>query len=132
VVWDSFTHINGFMVLKFPSIFTNTYNIYGLHIPLYKFLQHGNTILGIISIIAYLYLRSLSQRQTYSNVHTKNKFIFWSVLIILTILSVLLWYLINDVSIKIYGIMVVRIIDSSLISLLFISLFLKYRQRKMI
>jgi hypothetical protein len=132
VVWDSFTHINGFMVLKFPSIFTNTYNIYGLHIPLYKFLQHGSTILGIISIIAYLYLRSLSQRQTYSNVHTKNKFIFWSVLIILTILSVLLWYLINDVSIKIYGIMVVRIIDSSLISLLFISLFLKYRQRKMI
>ena len=40
VVWDSFTHINGYMVLKFPDLFTHSYNIYGFSIPMYKFLQH--------------------------------------------------------------------------------------------
>lgn len=130
VAWDSFTHINGYMVLKFPAIFTNTYNIYGFNIPLYKFLQHGSTLFGIISIIGYLYFRALSQRQRNFTVYTKHKLIFWSSLILLTMLFVLIWYLIDYVSIFSYGIIVVRIIDSSLISLLLISLFLKYSQRK--
>lgn len=130
VVWDSFTHVNGYMVLEFPAIFTNTYNIYGFKIPLYKCLQHGSTFLGLISIIGYMYFRALSKKQEKSNIHIKHKLIFWSSLFILTVFFVILWYLIDYVSILSYGIIVVRIIDSFLISLLLISLFLKYCQRK--
>ena len=64
VVWDSFTHINGYMVLKFPALFTHSYNMYGFTIPLYKFLQHGSTLFGITMILVYMSYRALSLRKT--------------------------------------------------------------------
>src|SRR5690606_22804682 len=33
VVWDSFTHMNGYMVLKFPALFTYRFEFYGFQIP---------------------------------------------------------------------------------------------------
>lgn len=129
VVWDSFTHINGYMVLKFPAIFTNIYNINGFEILLYKFLQHGSTIFGIISIFGYMYVRALPQKQERSNIDKRHKLFFWSSLLIITILLVIFWYLIDCVSFLRYGIIVVRILDSFLISLLLMSLFIKYGQR---
>jgi len=129
VVWDSFTHINGYMVLKFPVIFTNIYNINGFEIPLYKFLQHGSTMFGIISIFGYMCVRALPQKQERSNIDKRHKLFFWSSLLILTILMVIFWYLIDYVSILRYGIIVVRTLDSFLISLLLMSLFIKYGQR---
>ena len=125
VAWDSFTHSNGYMVQTFPALFTATFTIFGFDIPLFKFLQHGSTVLGIILIIAYLYFRALSQRKNHSHVSPKQKLLFWSSLFLLTILGVLLWNLINYVSLSNYGIIVVRIIDSALISLLLISLLIK-------
>ncbi|WP_421102780.1 DUF4184 family protein [Sporosarcina psychrophila] len=127
VVWDSFTHINGYMVLKFPALFTHSYNIYGFAIPLYKFLQHGSTLFGITLILVYMYYRALTQRKhKHITVYPKKKIIFWFSLFILTVLFVSLWCLIDPVSITSYGILVVRIIDSSLLSLFLISLLIKY------
>jgi lysylphosphatidylglycerol synthetase-like protein (DUF2156 family) len=130
VVWDSFTHINGFMVLHFPAVFTKIYSIYGFEIPLYKFLQHGSTLFGIILIIGYMYFRSSSQRHENTNVCIKCKLIYWSTIILVTSLLVIIWYVIDYVSILNYGIIVVRIIDSFLISLLLISIYLKYSPKK--
>lgn len=129
VVWDSFTHINGYMVLKFPTVFTEIYRIYGFDLPLYKLLQHGSTILGIILIIGYMYFRALSQRHRNPNVGVKHKIIYWSTLIILTSLVVIIWYAIDYVPFLSYGILVVRMIDSFFISLFAISIYLKYRVR---
>lgn len=127
VVWDSFTHINGYMVLKFPALFTHSYHIYGFAIPLYKFLQHGSTLFGITMILVYMYYRALTQRKhKHITVYPKKKNIFWFSLFILTVLFVSLWCLIDPVSITSYGILVVRIIDSSLLSLFLISLLIKY------
>lgn len=127
VVWDSFTHINGYMVLKFPALFTHSYNIYNFAIPLYKFLQHGSTLFGITMILVYMCYRALTQRKhKHITVYPKRKLIFWFSLFILTVLFVLLWCLIDPVSITSYGILVVRIIDSSLLSLFLISLLIKY------
>lgn len=127
VAWDSFTHINGYMVQTFPAIFMNTFTISGFDIPLFKFLQHGSTALGILLIIAYLYFRALSQRHTLAHVPIKQKLLYWSSLFLLTIIGVLLWNLIDHVPLSNYGIIVVRIIDSALISLLLISLIMKRR-----
>ncbi|MBA9025834.1 DUF4184 family protein [Peribacillus huizhouensis] len=130
VIWDSFTHMNGYMVMNFP-IFNYMFSVYGLDIPLYKFLQHGSTLFGIMMIIGYLYFRASSQnKQRNLSGYPKQKFIFWSTIFLLTILSVTLWFLIDCVSIRSYGIIVVRIIDSALISLFLISLFFKYRHLK--
>jgi hypothetical protein len=127
VVWDSFTHINGFMVINM-SILMSTFNIYGFEIPLYKFLQHGSTLFGITSIIGYMYYRSLS-RKKHIEVSPKYKVIYWSSIFLLTIITVLLWYLIDFVSSISYGILVVRIIDSALLSLFIISLAFKYQKK---
>lgn len=126
VVWDSFTHINGYMVLNFPAVFTKIYEIYDFEIPLYKLLQHGSTLIGIIFIIGYLYFRALSQRHENTNVCIKRKLIYWSTLFLVTSVLVIVWYVIDYVSILNYGIFVVRIIDSFFISLLLISSYLKY------
>jgi Domain of unknown function (DUF4184) len=123
VVWDSFTHINGYMVLKFAEIFTFTANIFGLSIPLYKILQHGSTLLGLTIILVYMYGSALSRRNhNEMHVSSKNKFVFWSSILLLTGLFVFLWYLLDYVSMMSYGIWVVRIIDSFLLSLLVSSL----------
>lgn len=129
VAWDSFTHKNGYMVLKFPALFTHSYNIYGFDIALYKILQHGSTLFGITMILVYIYYRASTQRKhNNANVYPKHKTIFWSALSLLTVLLVILWYLIDYVSIVSYGILVVRIIDSTLLSLFIVSFFLKYVQ----
>ncbi|MBO0587045.1 DUF4184 family protein [Sporosarcina sp. E16_8] len=127
VIWDSFTHINGYMVLKFPALFTHSYSMYGFTIPLYKFLQHGSTLIGITMILVYMYYRALSQRKyNHTPISSKRKLVFWSSISLLTGLFVFLWNLIDPVSIISYGILVVRIIDSFFLSVFLISLLIKY------
>ncbi|TKI65166.1 DUF4184 family protein [Lysinibacillus mangiferihumi] len=126
VVWDSFTHINGYMVLTFPTVFTKIYRIYGFDLPLYKFLQHGSTLLGFILIFGYMYFRALSQRHRNPTVGVTHKIIYWSSLLIMASSVVIIWYAIDYVPFLNYGILVVRIIDSFFISLFVISIYLKY------
>jgi len=128
VVWDSFTHINGYMVLRFPEFFTYSANVYGFSIPLYKFLQHGSTLFGLTIILVYMYIRASSQRaHSGTHVSPRHKLIFWSSISLLAIVFVFLWYLMDYVSITSYGIVVVRMIDSFVLSLLICSLVIKYK-----
>ncbi len=122
IVWDSFTHLEGFMVRN-VSILTYSVPIYDFHIPIYKFLQHGSTVVGIIAIIGYMYFQSAKKRRNdYRYPSLKQKLKYWSQIAILAILIFCLWYLANNVSFSAYGVIVVRIIDSALISLLIVSL----------
>ncbi|KAB2328691.1 DUF4184 family protein [Cytobacillus depressus] len=126
VVWDSFTHLEGFMVSNL-SILTNTVHIFDLNIPIFKFLQHGGTIVGIIAIIGYMYIRTTKNRYNGGRRTTpKQKLMYWGQIALLTTILFCLWYLIDKVSIESYGIIVVRIIDSALISLLIVSLYFKH------
>ncbi|MCM3006465.1 DUF4184 family protein [Priestia koreensis] len=130
IVWDSFTHLNGYMVLKFPTVFARTYNIYGYTIPLYKFLQHGSTLLGITAIIIYMYVRSLSQQRKNVHIPMRSTFMFWSSFVLLMLVVATIWQLIDYAPLLNYGAIVVRIIDSGFISLLFLSLVLTYTKHK--
>ncbi|NEU32038.1 DUF4184 family protein [bacterium LRH843] len=120
VIWDSFTHQNGFMVTKAP-ILAYAYNIFGFDISLYKILQHGSTLIGITIIIGYIYYRAKKSPKN-ANIRIKQKVIFWSLLIFLAIVFATLWILFDYVSVMNYGIIVVRIIDSTFVSLLIVSL----------
>ncbi|MGE7023538.1 DUF4184 family protein [Solibacillus cecembensis] len=126
ITWDSFTHQNGYMVQKFPTTLAHTFTIFHFDIPLYKFLQHGSTLVGLMLIIGYMYFRTYAQKQKKTDIQMKQKLIFWFSLILLTLAIVVSWYIIDYISILSYGIVVVRIIDSFFISLFITSLFYQF------
>ncbi|MFC7681206.1 DUF4184 family protein [Paenibacillus sp. GCM10028914] len=128
IVWDSFTHKNGFMVTELP-ILAHTFNISSYDIPIYKLLQHGSTLLGLCIILIYVYVRaSLSREHNMMKVSPKQKVYFWSSLFVLAAFILVLWYFIDYVSIMSYGIAVVRVIDSALLSLLIVCLTIKIKR----
>ena len=122
VVWDSFTHLNGFMVRKL-SILTYTVQVFDFSIPLFKLLQHGSTIVGLLIIISYMFIRARKNKYNDKGlIKRKQKWMYWSLIALVAMILFSLWYFIDQVSIRSYGIIVVRIIDSGLISLLIVSL----------
>lgn len=128
VVWDSFTHKNGFMVTQI-SILAEIMPLFGLQIPLYKYLQHGSTLVGITLIICYVSYRAANQpKKSLPSIQPKQKLIFWLQVLGLAFFYVCIWYLINEVSLRSYGVWVVRFIDSSFLSLLTICLLQTSRQ----
>lgn len=123
VLWDSFTHLNGFMVKKL-SILTNSVPIMNIQIPIYKLLQHGSTLIGITAIISFMLYRASKYRYIKKdNVNAKQKFMYWSRIALLTLFIFCIWCIFDRISITFYGIIVVRIIDSTLISLLVVSMY---------
>nr|WP_106779391.1 DUF4184 family protein [Lysinibacillus timonensis] len=125
VVWDSFTHLDGFMV-KHLSFLTYTADLFNYEIPIYKFLQHGSTIVGIIAIIGYMYIRAAKRRCTDTrSKKPKQKLMYWGQITFLTTVLFCVWYLISKVSLESYGTIVVRIIDSAFISLFIVSFYFR-------
>ena len=54
--WDSFTHDNGWVVSQLPELSAPILEIHGALIPVYKLLQHGSTLLGLIVLtVAYIF-----------------------------------------------------------------------------
>ncbi|AIQ47533.1 hypothetical protein R70723_17805 [Paenibacillus sp. FSL R7-0273] len=127
VAWDAFTHKQGFMVTKFPGVFNHSFSVYGYDIPLYKFLQHGSTLLGLSLIFIYLVLRSRSNKQEPFSKSVKQKAIFWAAACLSAVVILLVWYIAAPVSLSSYGVHVVRIVDSVCLGLLGICLFQKLR-----
>ena len=112
------------------SILSYTVPIFDFNIPIYKFLQHGSTIAGMTLIIVYMYFRTARNKSNRDETtNTKQKLMYWGQIALLTALLFCVWYLIDSVSIDFYGIIVVRIIDSALISLLVVSLYFKHLPR---
>ncbi|MDN4494419.1 DUF4184 family protein [Ureibacillus aquaedulcis] len=129
VVWDSFTHLEGDMVRSL-SILTYPVHIMDYQIPIFKFLQHGSTIIGITLILGYMYIRAKRNRSNHHEiVSPKQKFMFWGHIALFTALLFCLWNFMDEVSIQSYGILVLRVIDSALISLLIVSLYFDYLKR---
>lgn len=128
VAWDAFTHREGVMVTKFPGFFNHSFNIYGHDIPLFKFLQHGSTLLGLSLILGYLIYRGRYHKQNANQIPVKEKYFFWSSVCLLAVLLLLVWYLVAPVSLSSYGVHVVRIVDAWCLGLLGICLIPKYRQ----
>ena len=90
VIWDSFTHQNGLMVTKL-RVLTQTYTFFGYQIPIYKFLQHGSTLFGIVLIFGYVYYRATLGKDKNTSYIAREKLIFWSLLAVLTLGYVCLW-----------------------------------------
>jgi hypothetical protein len=46
VLWDAFTHVDGFVVRVYPSLLTFLWEMGGYRVSIYKVLQHGSTFIG--------------------------------------------------------------------------------------
>lgn len=129
VVWDSFTHLEGYMVRNL-SILSYPVHILDYQIPIFKFLQHGSTMVGITLILLYMYIRASRNRNNRDEAAiTKQKLMYWGHIALFTMLLFCVWYFIDEVPIQSYGILVVRVIDSALISLLIVSIYFNYLNR---
>jgi len=52
LLWDAFTHGNGFVVEMSPALRTLLWEVHGYRVFVYKVLQHGSTLIGF-SLLAY-------------------------------------------------------------------------------
>lgn len=130
IVWDSFTHINGFMVNKL-AVLTYTLQVFDRNIPVYKFLQHGSTFVGICAIVLYMCYRTAKYNGNKGRgIKPVQKALYWGCITLLSLLFFSLWYSFDPVPIELYGIIVVRVIDSVLVNLLIVSLYFKYLYRR--
>lgn len=127
VVWDSFTHINGFMVSKL-AVLNHTFQLFDRDIPVYKFLQHGSTFVGICAIGLYMSYRAAKYNKG-RGTEQVQKLMYWGSIALLAIFLFGAWSFTNPIPIDLYGSIVVRVIDSSLVSLLIVSLCFNFFHR---
>ncbi len=124
IVWDSFTHADGAMV-KRAAMLDETIRIHGMGIPVYKILQHGSTLAGLIAITWFLFERRKRPTKRMHPVPSRPMAVFWSAFIAVALLTLMIWNAIVALSDAQYGALVVRCIDSAIISLLALSEALK-------
>ncbi|WIV17596.1 DUF4184 family protein [Paenibacillus polygoni] len=126
VIWDSFTHQGGFMVLRW-SLLQETLSISTYDLPVYKILQHGSTLFGLTIIFLFslsrLWKHPSEVRISANSLHfNSKKWRYWLSLGVLMIVIFVLWMVIDPLSLSEYGVLVVRVIDSVIISFLLLSL----------
>jgi hypothetical protein len=55
IAWDSFTHLDGWVVRRIPAFQSTAFVLFGSNVQVYKILQHGSTLLGIF-VLLYWYI----------------------------------------------------------------------------
>lgn len=94
VIWDSFTHQTGSMVLRFSLLQQEIW-----HIPVFKWLQHGSSLLGF-SLMLMFFLPSMGRGLEFKMGLGHRKF-FWMTCVASLIIFVVLLLVFNVV----YGVM---------------------------
>ena len=117
MLWDSFTHIDGYFVeifdyLKYSIVIKN------FSIPVYKILQHCSTIFGCL--IIFIVIIKLPK----FNVSNKISIRYWAA-IFLTISIVFIIKVILGLHYKLYGELVVTFISSIFIALIIVPIVMK-------
>lgn len=109
--WDSFTHNHGYFVEAIPSL-TNTINIFGGQIPIFKILQHSSTLIGAL-VIALAFYKLPKDNSVNKKINLK----YWTIFagLTLTIISI---RILNGLEIKQYGNVIVTAISAGIISLI--------------
>lgn len=129
LLWDSFTHKEGYFV-KSVHFFSNTINIIGHKFPLYKVLQHGSSIIGMLILLLYTFMISRKDKKIIikANVNKKSQFIYWiSIVFIQFVIACTVIIAVNDFSL---GRIVVSLMSSGMISLFLTSVFNKCLKTK--
>lgn len=122
LLWDSFTHEDGYFVNRIPLLSDIT-KVAGFDIPVYKIVQHGSTLIGIVIILLFIFKLPKSGDRIASD--TK---IYWSGIVVLTVCIVAV-RLFTGLNYKLYGHVIVTIISAGMISLFVLSLVMRLKTR---
>lgn len=121
VIWDSFTHKNGYFVKQIPTL-SKSINIYSVDISMYKFLQHVSTLIGAIIILIFLLRIRDKSNKLIKRMKSEHKLIFFIFIaassIIFTIISISSTGTINT---KYIGMYIVTSINGGILGTIFIS-----------
>lgn len=118
IFWDSFTHIDGYFVITFPAL-NNTVEIFGFKSRVFKLLQHGSTLLGILLIVYAVFKLPKSKIIRYGT----NK-LYWRIVIIMVIFTMLISFLITEGDMN-YGNILVTAIAAILLAIVLTPLLLR-------
>ena len=126
LLWDSFTHVDGFCVTRIAFLSQNI-NLINYKIPIYKILQHGSTVIGLTIIILYLLRnKECPSKKGIIKVSKISKFKFWTGILIIDIIMAGIVIILNkDFTI---GRIVVSFISGGFIAAIIISLLTKRMQ----
>jgi hypothetical protein len=111
ILWDGFTHPNGYFVLLIPAL-SNVIQLGDHHIYIYKVIQHTSTIIGAITIIIVIFALPLGIRM-----QSRHIIGFWLQVILVTAITLLI-RLKTGLSLHQYGDIIVTIIAGGLIGLI--------------
>lgn len=114
IFWDGFTHEQGFFVEKFKILLRAVF-INNLEVPVYKLLQHGSSLIGMMLIL--IVMLNLPAEKSPGNNYQP---VFWLLFVAFTIMLVGMKFLLG-LHLHQYGNVVVTIIGASLLSLTFVS-----------
>ena len=75
VIWDSFTHANTAVVDELPALETAQIGFFGKEFPLFRFLQHLSTVVGLVALAAWALVLRKSRRESRdtSTVHAASR-----------------------------------------------------------
>jgi hypothetical protein len=114
IVWDSFTHANSYFVDRIPFLSTPIFIDGMAHLPLFRYLQHGSTIIGAGFIIASFHRQRTVER-------TNKPFIkFWTILFVVAVAA---FTIRASFGFEYFGDIVTVVISSGIIGLIVSSIF---------
>lgn len=123
ILWDSFTHEQGYFVQKNPTL-TSTVDFFGRQILLLKIFQHSSTIIGGL-ITAFAIYKLPKYKIEIEKINLK----YWTIFTSLT-LTIIVTRLLSGLDISQYGSVIVASISATLISLTLTSILTQRDENK--
>jgi hypothetical protein len=111
ILWDNFTHAHSYFVRIIPLL-TNTINLFGEQIPIFRILQHLSTLIGGLVIIFVIY-----KLPTDKTITGKINLKYWTFFAGLTLCIIGIRFL-GGLELQQYGNVIVTAISAGLISLI--------------
>jgi hypothetical protein len=115
ILWDGFTHANGYFVMLIPAL-SETLQLGQHQVFIYNVIQHGSTIIGAIVIILTVYALPLGNPK--KNHHVVG---FWVQIILVSAVTLVIRFL-TGLSYHQYGDIVVTLMAGGLLGLITASL----------
>ena len=121
IIWDSFTHRTGWVVKHWP-VFRGTISLFGYKTPLYSLLQDSSSLIGLIAIAWFLLYRYIRHDKVrLGPAALRRKVVFWVISVVLALVILLLWNLLDGISLAYPVTWLVRSIDAAILSLLLLA-----------
>ncbi len=123
IIWDSFTHRNGYFIFKFPFLKTRIH-LLGIRIPIYNLLQHISSVVGLVVVFFFVY--SMPKTKAAMNLSDSP---YWIYVAFITS-GIMALRFIFGLSLTKYGNVIVSIISAFFLSIIILPLIFKIKHRQ--